>query len=52
MREYLRGLFDDEIWIVLADAIEIIDKIAAVTTDSRNRPIKDIRMRIYLLENK
>jgi cyclophilin family peptidyl-prolyl cis-trans isomerase len=34
------------------EGIEIIDKIAGVSTDSRNRPIKDIRMRIYLLENK
>ncbi len=32
--------------------IELIDKIAAEKTDKRDRPLKDIRMKVYLLNDK
>jgi peptidylprolyl isomerase len=32
------------------EGLEVIDKIAAVKTDARNRPLEDIRMKITLLE--
>lgn len=31
--------------------LEVIDKIAALKTDERNRPIEDIRMKMYLLSS-
>lgn len=30
------------------EGLEIIDKIAAVKTDARNRPLEDVRMKVYL----
>ena len=34
----------------VTEGLEVIDKIAAVKTDSRNRPLKDIRMKIRVIE--
>jgi cyclophilin family peptidyl-prolyl cis-trans isomerase len=33
----------------VVEGIDIIDKIAAVKTDQRDRPLEDIRMKIYLM---
>ena len=35
----------------VTEGLEIIDKIAGVPTDKRDRPLKDIRMRMYLLKD-
>jgi peptidylprolyl isomerase len=32
------------------DGLEVIDRIAAVKTDARNRPLEDLRMKITVLE--
>lgn len=34
----------------IIDGMEVIDKIAAVKTDKKNRPLGDIRMRVRLIE--
>jgi len=31
------------------EGIDVIEKIAAVEKDQRDRPLKDIRMKVYLL---
>jgi len=36
----------------VVNGIELIDKIAAVKTDKRDRPLKDIRMKVYILNEK
>jgi peptidyl-prolyl cis-trans isomerase B (cyclophilin B) len=34
----------------VTDGIEVIDKIAAVKTDSRDRPVTDVRIKMYVKE--
>jgi hypothetical protein len=36
----------------VTEGLEVIDKIAAVKTDSRDRPLEDIRMRISVIPGK
>ena len=34
----------------VTEGMEVIDKIAAVKTDGRDRPLEDIRMRVKIIE--